>query len=140
MARVSSQPQAKRYSLSLQEQHCRTYAAERGWEVVQVFSGVESAFTDDLRKRPLLRRVLLGAVRREYTAILVLYSDRWMRSVVLAGRCSRILDRVGARVVVVDNHLENEFFETMERTFLREGWTPPDGWEQRREQILEGDW
>jgi site-specific DNA recombinase len=100
--RVSSDDQAKGLSLSSQEQKIGDWCAARGYQIVETIRAEgESAYTDDIRKRPQFSRLLerLKVLRPD---VVVVYSmDRWARSLVVSSSTIRMLRDWGVRFASV---------------------------------------
>jgi site-specific DNA recombinase len=64
-------------SLAIQEQACRTYAAERGWHALEVFADEGIAGTQ--RDHPGLNRLLTAARDRVVERVLIVRPDRLSR-------------------------------------------------------------
>ena len=78
--RVSSAAQATEgFSLEAQTHLCNTFAAQRGWEVVAVYTepGVSAKDTN----RPVFQRMLRDARAGQFNLILTHKLDRFSRSV-----------------------------------------------------------
>ena len=77
--RVSSVAQATEgFSLEAQDRLCRTFAAQRGWDVVSVYAepGVSAKDTN----RPVFQQMLRDARARQFNLILTHKLDRFSRS------------------------------------------------------------
>lgn len=74
-ARVSTSDQ----SPDLQLRELRAYAARRNFEVAEEF--IDIGISGKKQKRPALNRLMDGARKRHFDAILVWKFDRWARSV-----------------------------------------------------------
>jgi DNA invertase Pin-like site-specific DNA recombinase len=73
-ARVSTVEQ----SAQMQLEEPRAYCIRRGWEVGEEF--IDSGISGSKDSRPALNRLLVGAKRREFDAVLVYRYDRFARS------------------------------------------------------------
>jgi site-specific DNA recombinase len=100
--RVSSDDQAKGLSLSSQEQKINDWCAARGYQIVEIIRAEgESAYTDDISKRPQFLKLLerLKGVRPD---VVVVYSmDRWARSLVVSSSTIRMLREWGVKFASV---------------------------------------
>jgi len=78
-ARVSTTDQAKGFSLQTQEQFCREYADQNGYEVDRVF--VEPGVSARTATRPELQRMLdyVASNHAHVAAVIVLDATRWAR-------------------------------------------------------------
>lgn len=122
-ARVSSEEQAKadRVSLPAQLRVMRERCAAEGWEVVREFEAHgESAYTDDLAKRPTLRAAVEAAERGEFDVLMVHESSRFARSVLLALQVEARLRAAGVVVLAANEALrqrdaDTEFVKVVDR-------------------------
>ena len=102
-ARVSSDEQAEadRVSLPAQLRVMRERCAREKWDVVRTFEAAgESAFTDDLAKRPTLLSAVAAAEQGEFDLLMVHESSRFARSALLALQVKSRLEKAG--VVLLD--------------------------------------
>jgi site-specific DNA recombinase len=105
--RVSSQQQEDNFSLPTQEERCRQYASERGYQVAdahvfrEVYTGVE------LWERPHLSR-LREMIRRHEIDVVIAYAiDRLSRDPVHLGVILSEADHAGVRVEFVTEPLDD---------------------------------
>src|SRR4030095_15738227 len=75
--RVSSKGQEEKYSLSTQDEACRAYCAERGYEVVEAHVYREVHCGDELWERPLLDQLRAAVPRGEFDVIVSYVYDRF---------------------------------------------------------------
>ncbi len=121
-ARVSTEDQAgaDRVSLPAQLRAMRERCAREGWEIVATFEAPgESAFTDDLVKRPRLLAAVNAAERGEFDVLLVHESSRFARNAFLAATVRRRLEKAGVLLLEAGEHLgphtaERGFFATIQ--------------------------
>lgn len=73
-ARVSTVEQ----SAQMQLEELRAYCGRRGWEIGEEF--IDSGISGSKDSRPALNRLLAGAKRRQFDAVLVYRYDRFARS------------------------------------------------------------
>lgn len=102
LARVSSEGQATedRHSLPAQIRAMREFAEARQWVVVREFVAPgESASTNDLARRPVIRDVLAAAGRQEFDVLVIHEASRLARDVEMAHRLINELDGLGVRLV-----------------------------------------
>ena len=90
--RVSSDEQVEGLSLSSQESKIREWCVARGFEIVAVFRDEgESAYNDDISRRPGFA-ALLGRLPDLKPDVVVVFSlDRWARSTVVSSQTFRLL-------------------------------------------------
>jgi len=90
--RVSSDEQVEGLSLASQEQKIREWCELKGYTMLTVFSdGGESAYNDDISKRPQFA-ALLGRLTDIRPDVVVVFSlDRWARSTVVSSQTFRLL-------------------------------------------------
>lgn len=101
--RVSSAGQEDNSSLETQEDRCRTYAAEQGWNVTNVFREVHTG--SELFERPQLGR-LRDTVRSQECDVVLAYAlDRLSRSQAHLGFLLSELDHLGVRLAFVTEDL-----------------------------------
>src|SRR5215213_5365612 len=103
--RVSSSLQEDNYSLDTQEAACRTFAEERGWEVLVVEKDVHTGA--DLYGRPRLSAMRERIRNREIDILLAYALDRISRKqthvAILAEEC----EQAGARLAFVTEDFED---------------------------------
>ena len=96
--RVSSDHQEENYSLGTQEDACRAYATQRGWEIVAVQREVASGA---ILERPRLTG-LRDAIRRGEADVLLVYAfDRLARDQVHLSVIYYDIDKHGGQIVSV---------------------------------------
>src|SRR6266511_5026870 len=99
-------------SVGRQEQDGRAIAADRGWNVVRVFTEEESASEFAKRAREEWE-LLLAAVRaREFDAVIVWLEDRSNRDVVKAAEFVQACREAGVRLVIADSEVEYNFSDS----------------------------
>ena len=96
--RVSSDEQAKGYSLPTQEESCRRYCAERGYTVVGVFHDAHSGTELD---RPGLNAAIEAVDTLKPAVVLLHDVDRLGREIIVQAIAERELTRHGARIEYV---------------------------------------
>lgn len=123
LARVSTaeQAEADRHSLPVQRQMLADYAAREGMELVGAYEiPGESAFTDDLARRPQFGAAISAAERGEFEALLVYDLSRFARDQFLLHDSLRRLRRAGVRLIGVAmgvDYTENPMLAGMEGVF-----------------------
>lgn len=101
-ARVSSDEQAEadRVSLPAQLRAMRERCQREGWEIVRVFEAAgESAYTEQLAKRPTLLAAVEAAEAGEFDVLMVHESSRFARSALLALQVRSRLERAGVALL-----------------------------------------
>lgn len=129
-ARVSTDEQAEagRVSLPAQLRVMRERIAREGWSEVALFEAAgESAYTDDLARRPRLLEAVEAAERGEFDILMVHESSRFARNAFLALALRRRLERAGVRLIeaneaLVDRNAERGLFFTMQ-SGINEYWS-----------------
>jgi site-specific DNA recombinase len=96
--RVSSDEQARGYSLPSQEESCRRYCAERGYTVLDVFADARSGTELD---RPGLNAAIAAVASLRPDAVVLHDVDRLGRELIVQAIAERELTRHGARVEFV---------------------------------------
>jgi site-specific DNA recombinase len=97
-ARVSTEEQTKGYSLQTQEESCRRYCADHGYEIVGAFKDAHSGRELD---RPGLTAAI-EAVDTLHPDVIVLHDvDRLGREIIVQAIAERDLTRHGARIEYV---------------------------------------
>ena len=97
-SRVSSDEQAKGYSLPTQEESCRRYCAEHGYTIVGVFHDAHSGTELD---RPGLNAAIEAVDALKPTVVLLHDVDRLGREIIVQAIAERELTRHGARIEYV---------------------------------------
>lgn len=109
LARVSSSEQATpdRHSLPGQVTKMQAYAEAKGWEVARVFEiPGESAYTDNLLKRPEFASAIEAAERGEFTHLLIDEASRFARDQFLFHDSMRRLRKAGVQLWAVSMDME----------------------------------
>lgn len=109
LARVSTDEQAEgdRLSLPAQLRVMRERCEREGWEVVAEFMAPgESAYTDNLEKRPTLLKALRAAESGEFEVLMVHESSRLARNAFLALEVRRRLERAGVALIDATGRIE----------------------------------
>ena len=103
--RVSSDEQAAGLSIESQEANIADWCAQRGYEIVEtVRAEGESAYTDDIKKRPQFAK-LLERLKLVRPYVVVVYSlDRWARSLVVSSATIHQLRDWGVLFASVTEH------------------------------------
>jgi DNA invertase Pin-like site-specific DNA recombinase len=79
-ARISRDDDALSLGVARQERLCRTYARERGWQVVDVYRDNDVSASNYVhRRRPAFERLVADLRSRRFDRILVLAQDRLVR-------------------------------------------------------------
>jgi site-specific DNA recombinase len=90
--RVSSDEQVEGLSLSSQERKIREWCSARGFELVAVFRDEgESAYNDDISKRPGFAALLNRLSDLKPDVVVVFSLDRWARSTVVSSQTFKLL-------------------------------------------------
>src|SRR5215207_9537667 len=97
-SRVSSDEQAKGYSLSTQEESCRRYCADHGYAIVGAFHDAHSGTELD---RPGLNAAIEAVDALKPTVVLLHDVDRLGREIIVQAIAERDLTRHGADRVCV---------------------------------------
>src|SRR5215204_5555692 len=97
-SRVSSDEQAKGYSLSTQEESCRRYCADHGYAIVGAFHDAHSGTELD---RPGLNAAIEAVDALKPTVVLLHDVDRLGREIIVQAIAERDLTRHGARIEYV---------------------------------------
>ena len=98
-ARVSTDEQAKGFSLPTQREACRTYALERGYTVTDEFS---DDYTGESMDRPGLNLLRESVRRGESDAVIVYELDRLARKMVYQILIEEELNKAGAVIEYVN--------------------------------------
>src|SRR5215213_7517093 len=96
--RVSSDEQARGYSLPTQDESCRRFCAERGYTVLDVFKDAHSGTELD---RPGLNAVIDAVAALKPDAVVLHDVDRLGRELIVQAIAERELTRYGARLEFV---------------------------------------
>src|SRR5215207_3097444 len=97
-SRVSSDEQAKGYSLSTQEESCRRYCADHGYAIVGAFHDAHSGTELD---RPGLNAAIEAVDALKPAVVLLHDVDRLGREIIVQAIAERDLTRHGARIEYV---------------------------------------
>ena len=94
--RVSSRDQVQGYSLEAQETGIRRWCESNGYDLIRIFAEEgRSAHVDDIKKRPVFKRMLDAAGRHEADIVVVHTLDRWARKLSVQSEAFGILGKVG---------------------------------------------
>jgi site-specific DNA recombinase len=94
--RVSSDEQVEGLSLESQEDEVREWCERKGFELIATFRDEgESAYTDDIEKRPGFRDLIDRLPVLMPAAVVVFSLDRWARSLVVASESFRRMSALG---------------------------------------------
>lgn len=115
LMRVSTEEQLQGYSIAAQAAAIREYCHNRGWSIIPVEEGGESAWTDDLAARPGLQRALALIESGEAAVLIVHKLDRLARDKVLAPTLLRRIHRAGGKLVSLTEQWD---FTTPQGDFL----------------------
>src|SRR5919112_2302153 len=96
--RVSTDEQAKGYSLSTQEESCRRYCADHEYAIVGVFHDAHSGTELD---RPGLNAAIEAVATLKPAVVLLHDVDRLGREIIVQAIAERDLTRHGARIEYV---------------------------------------
>lgn len=117
LIRVSLEEQTLGYSLAAQSRAIQHYCAQRGWALVEQIEddAGRSGWTDDLAKRPGLRRAL-DLIQSGAADVLIVHKlDRLARDKVLAPQYLRMIHRAGGKLVSLTEQWD---FTTPQGEFL----------------------
>lgn len=103
--RVSGEGQRENTSLPAQLDRVEAYARAHGYEIVYVFSDVESA--SGKRKRPGFERLLAALRLGLADGLICAKLDRFARSTMEGLRVARELDEISKHLIVLDMHLDS---------------------------------
>jgi DNA invertase Pin-like site-specific DNA recombinase len=109
LARVSTDEQAEgdRLSLPAQLRVMRERCEREGWDVVAEFTAPgESAYTDNLEKRPTLLKAIRAAEAGSFDVLMVHESSRLARNAFLALEVRRRLERAGVALIDATGRIE----------------------------------
>ena len=109
LARVSTDEQAEgdRLSLPAQLRSMRERCAREGWEIVAEYTAPgESAYTDDLARRPMLLAAVVAAEAGSFDVLMVHESSRLARNALLALEVRRRLERAGVSLIDATGRIE----------------------------------
>ena len=94
--RVSSDEQVEGLSIESQEQEIRQWCERKGFELIATFRDEgESAYTDDIARRPGFRDLLDRLPVLMPSVVVVFSLDRWARSLVVASESFRRMSALG---------------------------------------------
>ncbi|MGE3463864.1 MAG: recombinase family protein [Pseudomonadales bacterium] len=134
LARVSTEDQAgeARHSLPAQLAAMRARCEREGWEVVREYVAPgESAYVEDLAKRPVLAEAVRGAESGEFELLMVHESSRFARRAKLHHEVEARLGRAGVRWLEADEPLLERTPETFVaggvKAVLNEYWSQKMG-------------
>lgn len=105
MPRVSDARQGAddRFSFPMQRDGMQRFCTSRGWDLIGLTEiNGESAFSDDIDRRPEFRAVIEAAERREFDVLLVYDFSRFARSNVVAHTTLYRLRRAGVRLLDIN--------------------------------------
>jgi len=105
--RVSSDEQAEGLSIESQEEEIREWCGRKDFDLAATFRDEgESAYTDDIAKRPGFRKLVDQLPALMPTVVVVFSLDRWARSLVVASESFRRMSALGIGFASV---IESEF-------------------------------
>jgi len=96
-ARVSSEEQKEGQTIDSQIEELRRHAADRGWNIVEVYR--DDGWSGGLLARPELDRLRDDASKSKFEAVLVNDVDRLARDVTHLGVIKRGLERLGVALI-----------------------------------------
>lgn len=130
LARVSTEGQADadRHSLPAQLSAMRARCEREGWSIVREYIAPgESAYTDDLERRPVLAEAVRGAEAGEFDLLLVHESSRFARKVKLHHEIEARLARAGVQWLEAGEPLAprtaSKFMVDGVKALLNEHWS-----------------
>ena len=100
--RVSTEDQAKHYSLDYQEQQCKEFIKSKGWDPDKALLYQDPGFSGKSDKRPAFQKMLYDAQTGKFQVLVIHKLDRFMRNMVL---CAQNLHKI-----VQDFHIPTFFF------------------------------
>ena len=115
LARVSTEEQAgeDRHSLPAQLRAMRSRCEREGWEIVREYVALgESAFVEELAKRPVLAEAVRAAEAGEFDLLMVHESSRFARKAKLHHEVESRLERAGVRLLGAESPLVERSPET----------------------------
>ncbi len=104
--RVSSEEQVSGYSLGAQERAAQAFCASQGWEMTSYREEGKSARTDDISRRPALKRLLANVEKGHIHVVIVHKLDRFARNRRVAFDAFERLGKSGVGFVSVAEHLD----------------------------------
>jgi DNA invertase Pin-like site-specific DNA recombinase len=124
MSRVSTEEQAAddRLSLGVQAEACRAFAERQGWTVTRAVEiRGESAYSDEIGRRPEFAAVIAAAERGEFDVLVVYDFSRFARSQRVAHDVLYRLRAVGVRCFGINgiDYTEDEDWAGIEAVFAR---------------------
>ena len=124
--RVSTTGQEDNYSLPTQEERCRAFAAEHGYQVTEVYRETHTA--SELWQRPELGRLREAMSRREIDALIVFDPDRFSRKQVHTALLQGICEQASVEL----RFAEFSFTNDATGQFLLNARSSPPSWSARR--------
>ena len=100
--RVSTEEQAKHYSLDYQELQCKEFIKTKGWDPDKALLYQDPGFSGKSDNRPAFQRMVYDAQAGKFQVLVIHKLDRFMRNMVL---CSQYLQKI-----VQDFHIPVFFF------------------------------
>lgn len=113
-ARISSTEQSN-YSIEVQLDRCREYAAGQGWAVVNEYT--DPGFSGRFDDRPQFQQMIADALAGQFQYIIVLSFDRLFRNMEHAVIYKSLLEKDGIRVISVMEPVDH----SSPNGFLHEG-------------------
>lgn len=144
-ARVSSEEQAKGYSIDAQLRACRNFAQEKGWTIVgEYVDEGKSARSEDINKRPQFREMLKAASGRQFDVLVVHKLDRFSRNLMVTLRSFDELSKNSVTFISLSEQIDyttpiGRVFLAMSGAFAQFysdnlSQETKKGWHERREQ------
>ena len=107
LARVSSEEQVEGYSLDAQKRGFRALVQARGWAIYQEYvEEGRSAYTDDIRKRPVFKQAIDDALGGKYDVLVVHKIDRFSRKLRITLEYFEKLGKAGVGFVSIQNEMD----------------------------------
>ena len=100
--RVSTEDQAKHYSLDYQEQQCKDFIKSKGWNPEKALLYQDPGYSGKTDKRPAFQNMIYDAQLGKFQVLVIHKLDRFMRNMVL---CPQYLQKI-----VQDFHITVFFF------------------------------
>ena len=101
-SRVSTEDQAKHYSLDYQEQQCKEFIRSKGWNPDKALLYQDPGYSGKSDNRPAFQKMIKDAQEGKFQVLVVHKLDRFMRNMIL---CPQYLQNI-----VQNYHIPSYFF------------------------------